>query len=710
MRKFFRNLNLNARLNLSIAGLLLIFLSTFGIYIYQTQKQRMINETEEQMALYLNDIDYIINQELNTRKKVIRETANYMTHNMNVKQLRDSIPIEVNAGHVIGELMKQFNQDEFIRGEIRKYFENKLYKSKKAIEPFLIYKTGIQYNVISGQANNISETNLYNTIKYIGDHKIHKVKYNWPEGEDAEKRYMFLKYLENYNAYITLASKEKELFSSLYQLRNIILAGIATAIILLAFSLHIIVRRITQQIVHLAEVVQSMCLGIFNHKISFNRNDELGVISESLNHLTTGLTSTAEFSKQIGQGNLDAEFEPLSEEDDLGNSLLEMRRSLKEAKSEREKQQQQEQERTWSTTGHAKFADILRYEENDIYELSFKVISELVEYLDALAGGIFLYTEDENKSPWLEMTACFAYDRRKFIKKKLATDEGLIGTCFKEKETIYMSEVPEGYMDISSGMGDTDPGSILIIPLKVNEDIYGVIELASLEKIANYKIAFAEKTGEMIASTISTVRNNIKTSELLHQFQEQSEEMKSKEEELRQNMEELQATQEDADRREAVLQGKLDAINQAVAVVEMNLNGSIQNINEAFSKLSGLNLAECHGKSISEYIDISQIKEDAFRKILNKVSEGEPYNANLNFVFRNKDILAHLSIAPTKDEKGAYNGLLAMMIHLPSAKKKTQKAEEKNTDKEEHPQANIKNRINKIREDLKNKKGGETED
>jgi PAS domain S-box-containing protein len=163
--------------------------------------------------------------------------------------------------------------------------------------------------------------------------------------------------------------------------------------------------------------------------------------------------------------------------------------------------------------------------------------------------------------------------------------------------------------------------------LKANDDVFGVIEMASFKPFLEHEISFVEKVAESIALTISSVKTNIQTSELLRETQIQAEKMAQQEEELRQNLEEMQATQEENERREIEMKGMLDAINHASISCEFETDGTIITINANYLKTFQYKPEEIEGQNIRVFFfkeDVEQLDE-----ILETVSKGETFNGRV---------------------------------------------------------------------------------
>jgi GAF domain-containing protein len=276
--------------------------------------------------------------------------------------------------------------------------------------------------------------------------------------------------------------------------------------------------------------------------------NEIGDLTREVNEALEQLKDATEFVGAIGEGKLDFDYKNLDTgyvtgKNKLADSLIAMQIKLKNMSME-------EQRRQWANDGLTKFVDILRSSNDNISILGDKIISALVQYTGSNQGGLYILNDDEENNKYLELISMFAFNTKKFEKQKIRLGEGILGQTFLEKETTLLTEVPDEYVRITSGLGEANPKALVMVPLKVDKDVYGIVELASFKPYEQYEIDFVQKLAETIASTLASVKAAQKNKNLIGQFQQQTEQMRAQEEEMRQNMEELQATQEEMARKE----------------------------------------------------------------------------------------------------------------------------------------------------------------
>lgn len=344
---------------------------------------------------------------------------------------------------------------------------------------------------------------------------------------------------QHQNQFLEQAKEQKE--SSSNMLSWLYISNIILFVIIGVYASYFSINYITKPIAGLSELIIMLSKGKFASVTLKKGRDEIGRMAQAIEDMLAGLKAKVEFSQNIGKGNYESDFQLLSTEDTMGSALIQMRDNLKQAADE-------DRKRNWATEGLAKFADILRSGNDNLAQLSDNIITSLVKYMGVTQGALFLINDDNANETFLELVACYAYDRKKYLNKRIQIGEGVTGQCVLEKDTIYMSDIPADYLRITSGLGEALPKNLLIVPLKLNENIFGVVEIASFSTIQPHQIDFVQKLGESIASTISSVKVNGRTKKLLEETQLQAEQMRAQEEEMRQNMEELSATQEEMHR------------------------------------------------------------------------------------------------------------------------------------------------------------------
>ncbi|HEY0742164.1 MAG TPA: PAS domain S-box protein [Chryseosolibacter sp.] len=324
------------------------------------------------------------------------------------------------------------------------------------------------------------------------------------------------------------------------------------------------------------------------------------------------------FAEQMSKGNLNADYTVTDESDELGKSLVVMQESLR-------KSAERELEDRFVTVGVTKVSDIIRNHSNDPITLADEFIKGIVKYTDLNQGALFILEEDDNSTAYLKLTACYAYNRKKHIEMRLNPGEGLVGQCFLEQEEMYLTAVPQHYTKITSGLGEATPTCILVVPVKTQEEVVGVIELAAFKTLKPHEKLFVHKAAENIASAIIAARTTAHIKKLLAESQERTEEMRAQEEEMRQNMEELAATQEEMNRKARETENRINAIEESgIASIEFHPDGTIITANKHFLALMGYAIDEIRGKHHRMFVDAEFALSQEYVDFWNDLRNGVP--------------------------------------------------------------------------------------
>ncbi len=440
--------------------------------------------------------------------------------------------------------------------------------------------------------------------------------------------------------------------------QNIATIVLITYILFLIFCIYLVIRYLILGPVHKISVTtRDLATGNLSNTIEYDSKNELGYVTKNINSLANILKNATNFTTKIGEGKLDATYEGIderSQNNSLANSLLKMRDQM-------QKSAIADKERNWVTEGLANFAEILRNNNDNIEELSYQIISQLVKYMEANQGALFVLTEpDDNEDPKIILEAAYAFERRKRLNKEIRIGEGLVGQSVQEGDTIYLTEVPEGYVEIKSGLGETLPRCILIVPLKINEVIKGVVEIASIKPIPKYRIEFVEKLGENIASTIANAKTNERTKVLLEESQSMTEQMRAQEEEMRQNMEEMEATQEEMARAQAEMGTKESTLNALIN----NTTDSIILIDKEYTILVMNQVIKNRYKGTqyekmqegSNALEMLGEVRDEWKDYYDRAFAGEKLSFTIKSSVKGEDSYRHYDIHPIKESNRTISG------------------------------------------------------
>jgi PAS domain S-box-containing protein len=414
------------------------------------------------------------------------------------------------------------------------------------------------------------------------------------------------------------------------------------------------------------------------------------------------------FVHAIEKGELDAGYH--TDEGDAPASAL--AQSLVRMRDQMKKFAEEEQNRRWATEGLAQFMDILREQNNDLATLADRTIQLVVKYMHANQGALYLIQEDADEA-YLTMESCVAYGRKKYFEQKFSLGTGLVGQAVLERSTLYLTEIPKNYIRITSGLGEALPTCILIVPLKTDDTVVGVIEIASFQKILPHEITFLEKVSESIAANIANLRAGERMRQLLQETQLQTEQMREQEEEMRQNMEELAATQEEMTRaqkqteqllaesqqhaemlraqeeelrqnleemaaqRELIeeqmresermrreLEVREEVFGHTTILSETDIYGTITHVNAKFCEVCGYSKEELMGKP-QNIVRHPDMPKEVFRLMWKTIREGNVFHGIVKN--RKKDgghYWVDATIVPVRDENGVIVKYIGARYHI----------------------------------------------
>ncbi len=259
--------------------------------------------------------------------------------------------------------------------------------------------------------------------------------------------------------------------------------------------------------------------------------------------------------KKISQGDADFEFRlNVNSKDELG----EMAKHFNTFMDKIREITMENLHEAWIKTGQTELNEKLRGAQ-DVKSLAASALSYISRYVDAQIGTIYVKTEQE----LFRLLGSYAYKKRKNVSNEVKLGEGLVGQAALERQTIMISNVPEDYIKISSGIGEAVPGNILVTPCIYNNEVKCIIEIGAFHQFSDLQMEFIERIAPGLATVIHSVESHTKTQELLEKTLLQAEELQAQQEELRQSNEELEGHTKALKESEAHLQAQQEELRQS---------------------------------------------------------------------------------------------------------------------------------------------------
>jgi signal transduction histidine kinase/CheY-like chemotaxis protein/HAMP domain-containing protein len=284
-------------------------------------------------------------------------------------------------------------------------------------------------------------------------------------------------------------------------------------------------------------------------------------VNELAGNLTRQVRSISEVARAVAEGDLtrsisvEAEGEVAELKDNI-NAMVQSLREMVLASSEQD----------WLKTNLASIGSMLQGH-RDLEVVADLIMEELAPLVNAQHGTFFL-AEGSGGETRLRLIAGYGLRADKDAPIQYRIGQSLIGQVAKSKRAIVVDETPEGYIKISSGLGEAQPANLAVLPITFEDHVLGVVELASFTKFAPVQIAFLEQLTDTLGVSVNALIANSRTDALLAESQRLTAELQARSAELQARSEELQRSNAELEDKAELLATQKQDIEAKNAEIE----------------------------------------------------------------------------------------------------------------------------------------------
>jgi len=250
-------------------------------------------------------------------------------------------------------------------------------------------------------------------------------------------------------------------------------------------------------------------------------------VNELAGNLTSQVRAIAEVSTAVTKGDLTRSItvEAQGEVAALKDNINQMITNLKDTTA-------QNKDQDWLKTNLARFSGMMQGQRN-LTAVAQLIMSELTPLIDAQHGAFFV-AQQTGKDDDLELSliASYAFNERKNLSNTYKLKESLVGQCAFEKKRILITKPPQDYISISSGLGESYPQNILLLPVVFEGELKAVIELASFQPFSINYLNFLDQLMDSVGVILNMISSTMRTEELLQEVKRSNAELENQAKEL----------------------------------------------------------------------------------------------------------------------------------------------------------------------------------
>ncbi|MBT6226710.1 MAG: response regulator [Candidatus Scalindua sp.] len=412
---------------------------------------------------------------------------------------------------------------------------------------------------------------------------------------------------------------EHEILAPVYKFCFLLLIGMGSLAGVILLVSYIFARRLTtpikilnRKLLEMAETEQ------YDQKITKRSNDEIGLLVESFNKMSTKINAKTEELKEK-QNELEQE---LTEREQIEHHLQENQVMLEKTNQEIEAQNRLK-------TGLHKLS-VSMHGEQDIAKLGDNILRSIVTFLNLPLGAVYILNSDN----LLQRVSRYGYPEGKDVPESFTIGSGLVGQAVSQREPITIDRIPE-YVRITFGFGEVAPNSILVFPLINNDQIVGALELGSLERFSSNQLDWLKESEDSIALAISSC-----------------------------------LAIERRKRVEAELIKLSSAVEQSPAVVVItDVKGNIEYANPRFTELTGYTIEEAIGEN-PRILKSDKTPPEVYEELWKTITSGNEWRGEFCNKKKNGELFWEYGfISPVRDNKGVVTNFIAIKEDITEQKR-----------------------------------------
>ncbi len=327
-----------------------------------------------------------------------------------------------------------------------------------------------------------------------------------------------------------------------------------------------IYASLQDMILALKEIVkQAHRLAQGDYSVQIVPRSEKDLLGKALFEMTQRLGDITNISEAIVAGDYSRKIDCKGKSDLLGQAINQMTRQLQQVTGESKKSD-------WLKTGQTELNEKMRGEQT-LASLTQNILTYIADYLHAQVGVFFL-AEGTN----FKLVSSYAYQQRKHNYNEFQLGEGLIGQAALEKKTLLFTEVPKEHLNLSihSGLGESLPHDIFVLPLLYEEQVLGVLELATSRHFTATEIEWLDLVADNIAITLNSAQSRLRMQALLEESQKLTLTLQNRQEEILEREEHIRAI--------------VDTVVDAIITIDEH--GIIDSFNSAAEQIFGYSWSE----------------------------------------------------------------------------------------------------------------------